>query len=113
SNRSRRAGSSGGATWLRATTDPPSASWPPLGRLLAASWPPLGRVWSPLRTPSEPSVSRIDHDLQPEMSFGELRWEDGRPVANNDGKRGRWQGFDLGGGAPGAPRRMRSSPWVW
>jgi cell division protease FtsH len=34
-------------------------------------------------------------------------------VANNDGKRGRWQGFDLGGGAPSGPRRVRSSPWVW
>jgi cell division protease FtsH len=34
-------------------------------------------------------------------------------VANNDGKRGRWQGLDLGGGAPGGPRRLRSSPWVW
>ena len=34
-------------------------------------------------------------------------------MANNDGKRGRWQGFDLGGGAPNGPRRVRSSPWVW
>jgi cell division protease FtsH len=34
-------------------------------------------------------------------------------VANNDGKRGRWQGFDLGGGAPSGPRRVRSSPLVW
>jgi cell division protease FtsH len=34
-------------------------------------------------------------------------------VANDDGKRGRWQGFDLGGGAPSGPRRVRSSPLVW
>ncbi len=34
-------------------------------------------------------------------------------MANNNGKRGRWQGFDLGGGAPNGPRRVRSSPWVW
>jgi cell division protease FtsH len=34
-------------------------------------------------------------------------------VANNGGRRGRWQGFDLGGGAPSGPRRVRSSPWVW
>jgi cell division protease FtsH len=34
-------------------------------------------------------------------------------VANDDGRRGRWQGFDLGGGAPSGPRRVRSSPWVW
>ncbi len=34
-------------------------------------------------------------------------------MANNGDKRGRWQGFDLGGGAPGVPRRVRSSPWVW
>jgi cell division protease FtsH len=32
-------------------------------------------------------------------------------VANND-RRGRWGGFDLGGG-PGDPRRLRSSPWAW
>ena len=33
---------------------------------------------------------------------------------NND-RRGRWQGFDFGGGggAPGEPRRIRTSPWVW
>ena len=32
---------------------------------------------------------------------------------NND-RRGRWQGFDFGGGgASGDPRRMRTSPWVW
>jgi cell division protease FtsH len=47
------------------------------------------------------------------MSFAEHRWEDGRPVANNDNKRGRWQGFDLGGGTTGEPRRFRSSPWAW
>ncbi|MGZ8612792.1 MAG: ATP-dependent metallopeptidase FtsH/Yme1/Tma family protein, partial [Actinomycetota bacterium] len=34
-------------------------------------------------------------------------------MANGNGKRGRWQGFDLGGGASGEPRRMRTSPWVW
>jgi len=40
-------------------------------------------------------------------------------VANDDRERkGRWSGFDFGGGggngAPGgAPRRVRSSPWVW
>jgi len=35
-------------------------------------------------------------------------------VANNDEPRkGRWQGFDLGGGRPGEPRRMRTSPWLW
>jgi cell division protease FtsH len=34
-------------------------------------------------------------------------------VANND-RRGRWSGFDLGGGgSPGDPRRFRSSPWAW
>ncbi|MGH2634586.1 MAG: ATP-dependent zinc metalloprotease FtsH [Actinomycetota bacterium] len=35
-------------------------------------------------------------------------------MANDNERRGRWQGFDLGGGgAPGEPRRMRSSPLVW
>jgi len=36
-------------------------------------------------------------------------------VANdNDARKGRWQGFDLGGGGkPGEPRRMRTSPWLW
>ena len=34
-------------------------------------------------------------------------------MANNDNKRGRWQGFDLGGGSTGQPRRFRSSPWAW
>jgi cell division protease FtsH len=33
-------------------------------------------------------------------------------MANND-RRGRWGGFDLGGGSPGEPRRLRTSPWVW
>ncbi len=33
-------------------------------------------------------------------------------MANND-RRGRWNGFDFGGGAPGEPRRLRTSPWVW
>jgi cell division protease FtsH len=33
-------------------------------------------------------------------------------VANND-RRGRWTGFDLGGGGSGDPRRFRSSPWAW
>ena len=33
-------------------------------------------------------------------------------MANDNEKRGRWQGFDLGGGG-GEPRRMRTSPWVW
>ncbi|MGZ4137344.1 MAG: hypothetical protein ACXVPX_07220, partial [Actinomycetota bacterium] len=33
-------------------------------------------------------------------------------MANND-RRGRWNGFDFGGGAPGEPRRLRASPWVW
>jgi cell division protease FtsH len=31
---------------------------------------------------------------------------------NND-RRGRWQGFDFGGGSPGQPGRMRTSPWLW
>ncbi|HEX6230768.1 MAG TPA: ATP-dependent zinc metalloprotease FtsH [Actinomycetota bacterium] len=36
-------------------------------------------------------------------------------MAGDNERRGRWQGFDLGGGGgkPGEPRRMRSSPWVW
>ena len=34
-------------------------------------------------------------------------------MADNDNKRGRWQGFDLGGGSTGQPRRFRSSPWAW
>jgi cell division protease FtsH len=33
-------------------------------------------------------------------------------MANND-RRGRWNGFDFGGGGPGEPRRLRASPWVW
>jgi cell division protease FtsH len=34
-------------------------------------------------------------------------------VANND-RRGRWSGFDLGGGgSSGEPRNFRSSPWAW
>jgi cell division protease FtsH len=33
-------------------------------------------------------------------------------MANNNDRR-RWGGFDLGGGAPGEPRRLRASPWVW
>ena len=32
-------------------------------------------------------------------------------MANGDNRRGRWQGFDLGGS--GQPRRVRSSPWMW
>ena len=31
---------------------------------------------------------------------------------DNNERRGRWQGFDLGGGSSGEPRRMRTSPWV-
>jgi cell division protease FtsH len=36
-------------------------------------------------------------------------------MANGNERRGRWQGFDLGGGggSPSEPRRMRTSPWVW
>jgi cell division protease FtsH len=35
-------------------------------------------------------------------------------MANGNERRGRWQGFDLGGGgSSGEPRRMRSSPWLW
>ena len=34
-------------------------------------------------------------------------------MANNNERRGRWQGFDLGGGSSGEPRRMRTSPFVW
>jgi cell division protease FtsH len=34
-------------------------------------------------------------------------------MANNNERRGRWNGFDFGGGAPGEPRRLRTSPWVW
>jgi cell division protease FtsH len=30
----------------------------------------------------------------------------------NNQRRGRWQGFDLGGSS-GEPRRLRSSPWIW
>jgi cell division protease FtsH len=33
-------------------------------------------------------------------------------MSNGNQRRGRWQGFDLGGGS-GEPRRLRSSPWVW
>jgi cell division protease FtsH len=33
-------------------------------------------------------------------------------MANDDNRRGRWQGFDLGGSS-GQPRRVRSSPWMW
>ncbi len=37
-----------------------------------------------------------------------------KPMANDEKRRGRWQGFDLGGGSSsGEPRRMRTSPWVW
>jgi cell division protease FtsH len=32
-------------------------------------------------------------------------------MANDNERRGRWQGFDLGGSS-GEPRRMRTSPWV-
>ncbi len=32
---------------------------------------------------------------------------------DSNGRRGKWQGFDLGGGSSGEPRRMRTSPWVW
>jgi cell division protease FtsH len=34
-------------------------------------------------------------------------------MANNNERRGRWGGFDFGGGSPGEPRRLRASPWVW
>jgi len=37
-------------------------------------------------------------------------------MANGNGsndRRGRWGGFDFGGGSPGEPRRLRTSPWVW
>jgi cell division protease FtsH len=34
-------------------------------------------------------------------------------MANNNERRGRWSGFDFGGGSPGEPRRLRTSPWVW
>jgi cell division protease FtsH len=34
-------------------------------------------------------------------------------VAGNNDRRGRWQGFDLGGGSSREPRRMRTSPWTW
>src|SRR3989304_1081423 len=45
----------------------------------------------------------------------EAGWEDGGLMANdNDSRKGRWQGFDLGGGGrSGEPRRMRTSPWLW
>jgi cell division protease FtsH len=33
-------------------------------------------------------------------------------MANDDNRRGRWQGFDLGGSS-GQPRRVGSSPWMW
>ena len=38
------------------------------------------------------------------------RW--GLMANDNNERRGRWQGFDLGGGSSGEPRRMRTSPWV-
>jgi len=31
---------------------------------------------------------------------------------DNENRRNRWTGFDLGGGS-GEPRRLRTSPWVW
>jgi cell division protease FtsH len=35
-------------------------------------------------------------------------------AGDNDQRKGRWQGFDLGGGGnQGEPRRMRTSPWLW
>ncbi|HEX6331019.1 MAG TPA: ATP-dependent zinc metalloprotease FtsH [Actinomycetota bacterium] len=34
-------------------------------------------------------------------------------MAGDNDRRGRWQGFDLGGGSSGGPRRMRGSPWLW
>jgi cell division protease FtsH len=34
-------------------------------------------------------------------------------MANDNERRGRWQGFDLGGGGGRDPRRVRTSPWVW
>jgi cell division protease FtsH len=34
-------------------------------------------------------------------------------MANDNQRRGKWQGFDLGGGSSGDPRRMRMSPWLW
>jgi len=33
-------------------------------------------------------------------------------MANDNDRRNRWSGFDLGGGS-GEPRRLRTSPWVW
>ena len=33
-------------------------------------------------------------------------------MANGNGRRNRWSGFDLGGSS-GEPRRLRTSPWVW
>ena len=48
------------------------------------------------------------------MSFGEHRWEDGRPVANNDEQARTLAGVrPRGRGSPGEPRRIRSSPWAW
>jgi len=32
---------------------------------------------------------------------------------DNEGRRGRWTGFDFGGGPGGGQRRLRTSPWVW
>jgi cell division protease FtsH len=34
-------------------------------------------------------------------------------MAGDNDRRGRWQGFDLGGGSSGGTRRMRGSPWLW
>jgi hypothetical protein len=31
---------------------------------------------------------------------------------DNENRRNRWTGFNLGGGS-GEPRRLRTSPWVW
>ncbi len=33
-------------------------------------------------------------------------------MANNNDRR-RWGGLDFGGGSPGEPRRLRTSPWIW
>ncbi|HEX9122791.1 MAG TPA: ATP-dependent zinc metalloprotease FtsH [Actinomycetota bacterium] len=33
--------------------------------------------------------------------------------SGDNNRRGRWSGFDFGGGNPGEPRRLRTSPWVW
>jgi hypothetical protein len=34
-------------------------------------------------------------------------------MANDGDRKGRWPGFDLGGGSPDGPRKMRTSPLIY